>query len=60
MYFCSILVFTSDKSPFLKVLSDAEVASNAAAIQLVSFKDAMEDESAVCLSIFKIQYVHLL
>lgn len=37
-------VFTSDKSPFLKVLTDAEVAANAAAIQLVSFKDAMEDE----------------
>ncbi|XP_029687112.1 outer dense fiber protein 2 isoform X1 [Takifugu rubripes] len=42
----SVLVFTSDKSPFLKVLSDAEVAANAAAIQIVSFKDAMDDEFA--------------
>lgn len=28
---------------------DAEAAANSAAIQLVSFKDAMEDEFAVCL-----------
>lgn len=53
-------MFTSDESPFLKVLSDAEVAANAAAIQLVSFKDAMDDEFAVCLFIFKLQYIHLL
>ncbi|KAF3858112.1 hypothetical protein F7725_011313 [Dissostichus mawsoni] len=32
------------KSPFLKTLMDAEAAANSAAIQLVSFKDAMEDE----------------
>ncbi|XP_068558001.1 outer dense fiber protein 2-like isoform X2 [Cebidichthys violaceus] len=31
------------KSPFLKTLMDAEAAANSAAIQLVSFKDAMED-----------------
>ncbi|CAB1437770.1 unnamed protein product [Pleuronectes platessa] len=31
-------------SPFLKTLMDAEAAANAAAVQLVSFKDAMEDE----------------
>ncbi|KAM3605419.1 uncharacterized protein V6R79_025529 [Siganus canaliculatus] len=36
----------SGKSPFLKMLVDAEAAANAAAIQLVSFKDAMEDEFA--------------
>ncbi|XP_070775004.1 outer dense fiber protein 2-like [Enoplosus armatus] len=34
------------KSPFLKILMDAEGAANSAAIQLVSFKDAMEDEFA--------------
>lgn len=28
---------------------DAEAAANSAAVQLVSFKDAMEDEFAVCL-----------
>ncbi|XP_060900969.1 outer dense fiber protein 2-like isoform X2 [Labrus mixtus] len=31
------------KSNFLKILTDAEAAANSAAIQLVSFKDAMED-----------------
>ncbi|TKS79672.1 Outer dense fiber protein 2 84 kDa outer dense fiber protein [Collichthys lucidus] len=36
--------FTDRKSPFLKILVDAEAAANSAAIQLVSFKDAMEDE----------------
>lgn len=56
---CSILVIASDKSPFLRVLSDAEVAANAAAIQLVSFKDAMEDEFAVCTFILQIQYLRL-
>ncbi|XP_044074819.1 outer dense fiber protein 2-like isoform X3 [Siniperca chuatsi] len=35
-----------DKSPFLKILMDAEAAANSAAIQLVSFKDAIEDEYA--------------
>ncbi|XP_049930685.1 outer dense fiber protein 2-like isoform X3 [Epinephelus moara] len=34
------------RSPFLKTLMDAEAAANSAAIQLVSFKDAMEDEFA--------------
>ncbi|TMS09932.1 Outer dense fiber protein 2 [Larimichthys crocea] len=36
--------FADRKSPFLKILVDAEAAANSAAIQLVSFKDAMEDE----------------
>ncbi|XP_078029233.1 protein BCAP-like isoform X2 [Epinephelus lanceolatus] len=34
------------RNPFLKTLMDAEAAANSAAIQLVSFKDAMEDEFA--------------
>ncbi|XP_071376730.1 outer dense fiber protein 2-like isoform X2 [Centroberyx affinis] len=34
------------KSPLLKTLMEAEAAANSAAIQLVSFKDAMEDEFA--------------
>ncbi|TNN67491.1 Outer dense fiber protein 2 [Liparis tanakae] len=34
------------KSLFLKTLMDAEAAANSAAIQLVAFKDAMEDEFA--------------
>ncbi|XP_040911593.1 outer dense fiber protein 2-like [Toxotes jaculatrix] len=38
--------FARGKSPFLKTLIDAEAAANSAAIQLVSFKDAMEDEFA--------------
>ncbi|XP_032388456.1 outer dense fiber protein 2 isoform X2 [Etheostoma spectabile] len=38
--------FGYGKSPFLKTLMDAEAAANSAAIQLVSFKDAMEDEFA--------------
>eukprot|EP00064_Thunnus_orientalis_P013074 superscaffoldBa00002084_g13111 len=33
-------------SPLLKIFADAEAAANSAAIQLVSFKDAMEDEFA--------------
>lgn len=41
--------FANGKSPFLTILMDAEAAANSAAIQLVSFKDAMEDEFAVCL-----------
>lgn len=40
--------FSSGKSPFLKVLIDAEAASSAAAIQLVAFKDAVDNEFAVC------------
>ncbi|XP_035490457.1 outer dense fiber protein 2 isoform X2 [Scophthalmus maximus] len=35
-----------ENSPFLKTLMDAEAAANSAAVQLVSFKDAMEDELA--------------
>ncbi|XP_038573672.1 outer dense fiber protein 2-like isoform X1 [Micropterus salmoides] len=38
--------FADGKSPFLKILMDAEAAANSAAVQLVSFKDAMEDEFA--------------
>uniref|UniRef100_UPI0037E87FCD outer dense fiber protein 2-like n=1 Tax=Semicossyphus pulcher TaxID=241346 RepID=UPI0037E87FCD len=38
--------FADGKSHFLKILTDAEAAANSAAIQLVSFKDAMEDEFA--------------
>ncbi|CAJ1072526.1 outer dense fiber protein 2-like isoform X2 [Xyrichtys novacula] len=34
------------KSHFLRILTDAEAAANSAAIQLVSFKDAMENEFA--------------
>ncbi|XP_029931220.1 outer dense fiber protein 2 isoform X1 [Myripristis murdjan] len=34
------------KSPFLNILMEAEAAANSAAIQLVSFKDAMGDELA--------------
>ncbi|XP_030608270.1 outer dense fiber protein 2 isoform X2 [Archocentrus centrarchus] len=39
--------FASKKNTFLKILMDAEAAANSAAIQLVSFKDAMDDEYAV-------------
>ncbi|XP_037315251.2 outer dense fiber protein 2-like [Pungitius pungitius] len=35
--------FADGKNPFLELLMDAEAAANSAAIQLVSFKDAMED-----------------
>ncbi|KAM8727812.1 protein BCAP-like isoform 2-T2 [Acanthopagrus schlegelii] len=38
--------YADGKSPFLKILMDAEAAANSAAIHLVSFKDAMEDEFA--------------
>ncbi|KAM9322136.1 uncharacterized protein KZ484_020369 isoform 4-T4 [Pholidichthys leucotaenia] len=38
--------FANEKSTFLKILKDAEAAANSAAIQLVSFKDALEDEIA--------------
>ncbi|KAM9349101.1 outer dense fiber protein 2-like [Symphorus nematophorus] len=38
--------FANGRSPFLKILTDAEAAANSAAIQLVSFKDAIEDEFA--------------
>ncbi|XP_031589422.2 outer dense fiber protein 2-like isoform X3 [Oreochromis aureus] len=38
--------FGNKKNPFLKMLMDAEAAANSAAIQLVSFKDAMDDEYA--------------
>lgn len=49
--------FANGKGPFLKILMDAEAAANSAAIQLVSFKDAMEDEVAVCLLQFNIKHV---
>ncbi|XP_074543932.1 outer dense fiber protein 2-like isoform X1 [Halichoeres trimaculatus] len=35
------------KNSLLKILTDAEAAANSAAIQLVSFRDAMEDDYAV-------------
>ncbi|XP_041848546.1 outer dense fiber protein 2-like isoform X2 [Melanotaenia boesemani] len=38
--------FPDGKSPLLKLLIDAEGAANSAAIQLVSFKDALEEEFA--------------
>ncbi|XP_028448751.1 outer dense fiber protein 2 isoform X2 [Perca flavescens] len=38
--------FAYGKSPLLKTLMDAEAAANSAAIQLVSFKDAIEDDFA--------------
>ncbi|XP_028986680.1 outer dense fiber protein 2-like isoform X1 [Betta splendens] len=38
--------YASGKSPFLKILMDAEAAANSAVIQLMSFKDTMEDEFA--------------
>ncbi|XP_054889549.1 outer dense fiber protein 2-like isoform X3 [Poeciliopsis prolifica] len=38
--------FNRGKSPFLKVLIEAEAASSAAAIQLVAFKDAVDNEFA--------------
>lgn len=41
--------FASGKRPFLKILMDAGAAANAAAIQLMSFKDVMDDEFPVCL-----------
>ncbi|XP_061587140.1 outer dense fiber protein 2-like isoform X2 [Cololabis saira] len=37
---------TDGKSTFLKLLIDSEAAANSAAIQLVSFKDAIENEFA--------------
>ncbi|KAF7667204.1 hypothetical protein LDENG_00073190 [Lucifuga dentata] len=40
-------VADAGQSPLLKALMEAEAAANSAAIQLVSFKDAMEDEFAV-------------
>lgn len=35
------------KSPLWKILIEAEAAANSAAIQLMSFKDTMEEEFAV-------------
>lgn len=37
-----------DKSHLMKTLVEAEEVANSAAIQLASFKDAMEEEFAVC------------
>ncbi|CAL8345187.1 unnamed protein product [Merluccius merluccius] len=42
--YCFGDVVDGDKSHLMKTLMDAEAAANAAAIQLVSFKDAMEEE----------------
>lgn len=39
--------FTDGKISLLKLLTDAEAAGSSAAIQLASFKDAIEDEFAV-------------
>lgn len=36
-----------NKSPLLKTLMDAEAAANSAAIQLMSFKETLEDDFAV-------------
>lgn len=52
-------LFTSDKSSFLKVLTDAEVAANGAAIQVVSFKDAIEDEFDVCCFVLFLAITYL-
>ncbi|XP_026168406.1 outer dense fiber protein 2-like isoform X1 [Mastacembelus armatus] len=38
--------FADRRSSFLKILMDAEAAANSAAIQLVSFKDAVEEKFA--------------
>lgn len=50
---CSNLSFSredlaSGESSFLKILMDAEAAANAASVQLVSFKEALENEFYVC------------
>ncbi|KAK2822565.1 hypothetical protein Q5P01_022630 [Channa striata] len=37
--------FADGHSPYLKILMDAEAAANSAAIQLVSFKEALENDS---------------
>lgn len=50
MQFSFSLSFSHGKSPLLQILFDAETAANAAAVHLVSFKDAMENEFAVCNS----------
>lgn len=49
--------YASENSPFLKILMDAEAAANSAAVQLVSFKDAMEDEYTVCSLHFFIKII---
>lgn len=50
---CSNLSFSredlaSGESSFLKILMDAEAAANAASVQLVSFKETLENEYSVC------------
>lgn len=52
-YFSHSGELAGGKSPFLKILMDAEAAANSAAIQLVSFKEAMEEEFAVCCCCIK-------
>lgn len=54
MFSFSLGDYAERKSPLLKIFADAEAAANSAAIQLVSFKDALEDEFAVCLSMMYI------
>ncbi|CAL8280676.1 unnamed protein product [Lota lota] len=44
--YCSGDLADGDKSHLMKTLLEAEAAANSAAIQLVSFKDAMDDEFA--------------
>lgn len=38
---------TGGKSPLMKTLMDAEAAANSAAVQLMSFKEILEDDFAV-------------
>lgn len=62
MFLFSLGDYAERKSPLLKIFADAEAAANSAAIQLVSFKDAMEDEFAVCLLTIStyVMYQHVL
>lgn len=46
--------FTDGKAALLKLLIDAEAAGSSAAIQLASFKDAVEDEFSVSV----VQFSH--
>ena len=39
---------STGKSPLLNALIDVEAAANAAAIQLMSFKDTLDNDSEVC------------
>lgn len=63
---CSNLSFSRDdlaggERPFLKVLLDAEAAATAASVQLVSFKEALENEFSVCFwSVLLILFIYFL